>query len=373
MTVSQWSQIAIDPPVTDWTVRLRPPPVSKWNEIALPAPVTQWSILSDFIPQRWLCPHLLANSQAFYTATITATISAPLLINSQTFYSPVTTQGIAPGLVTNAQTFFESRMVATITAPLLTNVQTFYEPIVLPLLAPSLFTNVQTFHAPRTTQYLAPALFTNSQTFYAATISSPPVRTYIGTTPNAADQTIYTFTNHAIGAAAADRLVLVTIMAHNTFSRKVSSVTIGGNAATLATNSNISVGRFCTFAWLVVPTGTTATIVVTFSGGASNCTISVNTITGLLSTTPIYENTVQADPANLNATTSTDCVVLAGAAMAAIGPSFTWTNVTEDYYSSPESGSSVSSAGASGVPAASLSVTADSDGYATRLSAIVFR
>lgn len=120
----------------------------------------------------------------------------------------------------------------------------------------------------------------------------PPVMTWIGATADTSSGTSFTFTNHAIGTAASDRLVVVGITSRDDdFGNNVtiSSVTIGGNGATVhaTTNSHAVAG----VASLVVTSGTTATIVVNVSATAQNCVVGVWTITGLTSTTPVHAPT----------------------------------------------------------------------------------
>jgi len=90
------------------------------------------------------------------------------------------------------------------------------------------------------------------------------------------DATTYTFTSRAIGSAAANRIVLAAIFVRGSPSgsfRTFSSVTIGGVTATAITGTdlvftNANWGRFGLF-YAAVPTGTTATVVVTMSGASS--------------------------------------------------------------------------------------------------------
>lgn len=134
--------------------------------------------------------------------------------------------------------------------------------------------------------------------------SGGPDLTYIGTTSTTAGATTFTFTNHSIGVAAEDRFVIVCAAgADVTNSRQVSSCTIGGVAATLiartANGPDIAVGMY----GLVVPAGTTATITVTYNGSCSRSSVSVYTMTGWSSTTPVSTG-------NANSTTTSHSLSL---------------------------------------------------------------
>jgi len=116
--------------------------------------------------------------------------------------------------------------------------------------------------------------------------SIPPVVTFIGATMNTSAATIYTFTAVNIGTASSDRLVVVSAQAGTNNSRTISTVTIGGNAATILANSTAAPNPVC-MAQLLVTTGTTANIVVTWNGGVSRTRINVWTVTGYQSATPL--------------------------------------------------------------------------------------
>lgn len=114
-----------------------------------------------------------------------------------------------------------------------------------------------------------------------------------------------TFSDFDIGAADTNRRVIVCISTNSGTAADVASVTIGGNSA----NKDVGNGtqRNCSIWSLVVPTGTTATIVINAPGGGfiENCTIYVYTITGAASTlsttssgAETYVNTAPVGPAS---------------------------------------------------------------------------
>lgn len=121
--------------------------------------------------------------------------------------------------------------------------------------------------------------------------SGGPRRTFLqAETPQLSSVATYTFTSVNLGPAAADRyVVVVPSNAVGVSGRTLTGVTIGGSAATLHVNANIVSGAntaICAIAGLLVPSGTSANVVVTFSGNMNTCYLRTYALTGLLSTTP---------------------------------------------------------------------------------------
>lgn len=162
------------------------------------------------------------------------------------------------------------------------------------------------------------------------TVSPSAVVTYIGAVQDTNNLTSYTFTNVNIGTASNDRIVVVGIGSVSVSAGSVSSVTIGGNTATI--NTQASGGQTCVVS-LLVTSGTTATIVVNYTAGRGNCTIYVWTITKAKS--------IAAKSADSQSnTTSNPSITLNGEA-GAVGcavtfvsntgtSSFTWAGMTEN-------------------------------------------
>lgn len=96
------------------------------------------------------------------------------------------------------------------------------------------------------------------------------------------DTDVYTFANQALGAADADRQIIVC--AHGRSSSEtisITEITIGGVAATLVQNiTNASATSAMCIA--NVPTGTTGDVVVTFADTMGRCIIEVYRAVGIL-------------------------------------------------------------------------------------------
>lgn len=144
---------------------------------------------------------------------------------------------------------------------------------------------------------------------------------YIGANASTANTSTYTFTAEPIGAAQSDRDVVVFYTVGDTGTvGTVSSVTIGGNSATLDVNSandRIIIG----FARLRVTTGTTADIVVNCSGGTpQNCNIAVYRLIGHPTGTPL---SAVVGYVTTGATVATPSMNISNSGAAVVGAS-TW-------------------------------------------------
>lgn len=131
--------------------------------------------------------------------------------------------------------------------------------------------------------------------FGAGGAAARRTRVYVGSTGDATNAQNYTFTNHAIGDAAADRLVVVVITweVNSGGTINLSTVSIGGNAASIVRQDVTPTTRqaHSAIATLAVPSGTTATIAVGLSStNANSCAVHVYALYGLTSMTPFDHN-----------------------------------------------------------------------------------
>lgn len=110
-------------------------------------------------------------------------------------------------------------------------------------------------------------------------------------TPKSTTASSYTFTSANIGTATPDRVVVVGVSGLSSIDdRTLSSVTIGGNAASLDANAASHIGGgssvVACVASLLVTSGTSADIVVAFSNTMLGCCCHVYTLTDYQSATP---------------------------------------------------------------------------------------
>jgi hypothetical protein len=146
------------------------------------------------------------------------------------------------------------------------------------------------------------------------------------------DVQIYTFSSVAFGAAAADRLLIMAVAGGSTAtSVTLGSVTIGGITATIhaqANNSGNTRNGHAAVVSATVPTGTSGTIVVTWSvagvgGPMLDTSYALYRVTGLVSTTPTDTATATGGSPTMNIDRSNNGFIVA-AANAVSASAVTW-------------------------------------------------
>lgn len=118
----------------------------------------------------------------------------------------------------------------------------------------------------------------------------PPV--VLLNTANAAsstsDLTTYTFSSQAIGTASSTRRVIVACAGDaTTAGRSLSSATIGGISASINVQVTGGSSNVSAIISATVPTETTASVVLTFSGAMNRAACKVYAVDGLINTNPI--------------------------------------------------------------------------------------
>ena len=188
---------------------------------------------------------------------------------------------------------------------------------------------------------------TNTQTpTPTSTISAPPSITYITFTSNTASLTTYTFNNVAIGGSG-----LIAISVHNEIAsspaRSITSATVNGNAAIIATQIGSALNSTSTNTGVIyyrVTSGTTANISITFNAAPGRCGIGVWRIQNNISDTPIQTKTATAiSGTGLTITFSsltTNNIGVCAQTNGTDGSVMTWTNATENYDNSLGAGTS---------------------------------
>ena len=90
-----------------------------------------------------------------------------------------------------------------------------------------------------------------------------------------------TWTGAILGDPASDREIIFAISHNSPGSQTITSVTIGGVAATLGSAAGgAAIGKSIGSAWAHVPTGATGDVTITFSGNISTVLIGVFRVTG---------------------------------------------------------------------------------------------
>ena len=197
----------------------------------------------------------------------------------------------------------------------------------------------------------------------AGTIS-PRFVTYQELKTDTVGASTYTFSAATIGTAVAGRVVIVGVTWFNDTARTLSSATIGGVSASIlvqtGANGTIAVGSAIIAA--VVPTGTTADVVVNMSGSTGGCAAGVWTASGLQSAAAFATGS-NTTLAALGVSTSPAGFLIAVAANDNTR-TFTWTGATENYDSNYD-GTAVASGASIAAVGGTVTVTPTASGAAT--------
>lgn len=174
--------------------------------------------------------------------------------------------------------------------------------------------------------------FVDSYRFAAAGGGAATVD-YVANYTSASDAATYTFTAADIGTADSDRTVVVAV-ASTRFANPatvISSVTVGGLSATELIQFNNTPGDTGVVGLYAIDiaAGTSADIIVTFSGSGSRCGIGVYRCTGI-STTPNDTASTGASGGSESVAATTGGAVI-GVAHVAANAGFTWSGLTEMY------------------------------------------
>jgi hypothetical protein len=155
------------------------------------------------------------------------------------------------------------------------------------------------------------------------------------------DSGTFTETGASIGTAVAGRLVFVAISGINSVSLDgIDSMTIGGVAATMVSGvvraGTLAAGVFSEIWYAAVPTGTTANIVLTFTGDDVAASAAVYKVLNADAVTPIAsQNTGSVASGNVSAAVTigdnTAVITTAECGIDASDVNITWTNATEDF------------------------------------------
>jgi hypothetical protein len=162
-----------------------------------------------------------------------------------------------------------------------------------------------------------------------------------------ANTTAFTFTSKSIGTAAANRKVVI-VVGGNADLRTVSTLTVGGISASLVKRQQNADGT--SEIWQAdVPTGTTANVVVTWSGPQNTCGIGSYSLYGAAAA-------ASATASNTSNPLSTTINIPAGGVCIGTvqqyggSQTWSWSGLTEDFDSTmggsrPFSGASTASSG----------------------------
>ena len=148
------------------------------------------------------------------------------------------------------------------------------------------------------------------------------------------DQTTYTFASQNLGTETSDRFIVVAINATPAATpRSISSVTVGGVGASVVVGAGASV---LTEIWKTPkvsdggPTGTSGTVVVTFSGAMFNAQVAIYAVKGANSSTAVTVVADAAPPLSQALFVPAGGVAIAAARAAGTPGDTTWSGLSED-------------------------------------------
>lgn len=154
--------------------------------------------------------------------------------------------------------------------------------------------------------------------------------TSVSDTTNVAAPSTYTFNGVSIGAAHAQRLIVIGLEGATTPTPATWSMTVNGNAATelVTASGSQTVSIFAKY----VPTGTTADFVVTVGANTTtNITLSIWRVIGKTTETAYRTATDTANDFALALDTVDNGVVIIAARNAVPTATISWSGATEDF------------------------------------------
>ena len=158
---------------------------------------------------------------------------------------------------------------------------------------------------------------------------------------NTANQSAYTFSGHAIGTAAAGRVVVVAVSHHGGGGGgAITALTVGGLAATYLVRSAQESNSAVEIWAIPYPTGTTADIIVTLTGGSGSCGIATYAGTNVGGFVDSAISNADPGTGTVLATKGSAIVGVMGATVSSGDTTFTWGELTESHDSTQETGQS---------------------------------
>jgi hypothetical protein len=199
---------------------------------------------------------------------------------------------------------------------------------------------------------------------------------YIGSASSGSTNSTYTFSATSIGTADTNRIVAVVVSATGGSTADVDSVTINGTTATTVNSTAFSFATIAV-AYLSVPSGTSADIVVNLSASRARCAVDVYRVIG--ASTTLAANSVNSFPSSVTSASITTTIPSGGVAIYSIVTpggtiTYSWSSAIEDY--DGNIAGSTSRAGATKVgPATSHTETVTLTGSKSNfpLSVVVFQ
>lgn len=173
----------------------------------------------------------------------------------------------------------------------------------------------------------------------------------VDTAINHSDLTTYSFSSVSFGTATADRQIYIvcTTGASGGATRTVSSATIGGETASVVVQTSTATGgKDVAIIKASVPSGTSGTVSITFSGACLRAAISVYAVYNANTTDHATASDVDEGPLSVSINVPANGAVIAGVGCGGNTSSYnltSWTGVNEDVDTSVSSGDGGAGAG----------------------------
>lgn len=140
---------------------------------------------------------------------------------------------------------------------------------------------------------------------------SPYSVEYVATTPDATTQSTYTI-SVSFGVANQDREIFVLVHLEAGTIPAITSITIGGVAATIGTQFTGGTTLRVACAFAAVPTGTSGNVVIVLDGNADGCSVSAYRVVGRPNAGASHTDVGNASSGSAAALSVNSCTVNAG-------------------------------------------------------------
>jgi stage V sporulation protein SpoVS len=139
----------------------------------------------------------------------------------------------------------------------------------------------------------------------ATAVAAPTTLQFGAGATDTSNLTTYTFSSHAIGSAAANRYVVVLVLARAAGTDSGVTCTVGGQSCSAVGGGPFATGAITAFPYLFitdapVTTGTTASVIVTYPTTGASCRISTYALYTTNSTPNHTDAVTGANPQTIN-------------------------------------------------------------------------
>lgn len=172
-------------------------------------------------------------------------------------------------------------------------------------------------------------------------------------------QPVFTFPSLDIGSPSGRELIVSIVGQSTSHGRHISSVTVGGVSATEVVSTTADYYHAAIYR-VIVPTGTSATVEVTWDSSISRCGVGVWAAYGLGDVNNVDQSSWGTVSKTVNVTGVAGGAIIAVVMRASRSGAFAWTNAVEDFDQAV--GGSATQSGAHSLVSGSVAITATTSG-----------